>query len=264
MISHRLRSLFEPGALSCNFQPIVRASNPNDLYAVESLMRGPRGTPFEAPEVMFDYVRRKHAEAPVEHECIRIALCAVKDLPSWVAVTINVHTTTIARDDDFAASLVRTCGITGIEPSRIIIELVEYGSASTHPRFQRGIDKLRTVGVRMALDHFGARSSSSYQLLVDAIPSFLKIDPYLCHGVAHDGRRIAVMKSIVEMASELGADVIGAGVEARDDHHILRDLGVAYLQGPLFAGCLPRHPTSIVLAKSKGFANRGRGMNSTL
>lgn len=263
MISHRLRSLFEPGALSCNFQPIVRASKPSDVYAMDALIRGPRGTPFEAPEVMFDYVRRKHAEAPVEHECIRIMLCAAKDLPSWLAVAMNVHTSTIARDADFATSLARTCEVTGVQTSRIILELVEHESVSTHPRFQHALNSLRDVGMRLALDHFGARYSSSYQLLVDATPDFVKVDPYVCRGVAHDSRRVAIMKSIVEMANNLGADVIGTGVDTRDDYLALQDLGVGYVQGVLFAGALRLAPKCIVL-DSRKFENPGRGLNSAI
>lgn len=249
MTGNRLRSLFEPGALSCSFQPIVRAEKSSEVYGVEAIIRGPRGTAFEAPNVLFDYVRRKRAEAPIERECIRLVLSAVRELPSWVAITMNVHAATLARDSDFAPSLMRTCGINGIEPSRIVIEVVEPGAVSRQGVFPRAVDALRAVGVRIALDDFGG-GSASYRTVLDTRPDFLKIDPYICRGVARDARRVGVIKSVVEMANDLGTATVGLGIEGSDDHHVLRDLGVAYLQGPLFALPLPVDVASIVLAGS--------------
>lgn len=231
MTAHRLRTFLEPGALSCNFQPVVRAEKPNDVYAMEALIRGPRGTAFEAPHVLFDYVRRKRAEAPIERECIRTVLCAAKELPPLVAIKINVHTSTIARDSDFAASLVRTCGFTGVQPSRLIIGLVEHGSMWNRPGFLTRLERLRNVGVRLAIDDFGGACSTSYRMILDTRPDFLKLDSLLCQGVARDCRRRAMISSVVAMADGLGTAVIAVGIDNRDDHYVLRDLGVAYLQG---------------------------------
>ena len=55
--------LLEPGRLSVVFQPMFEVSTAiPQLFALECLTRGPRGTNAERPEVLFEYVRNKRAE----------------------------------------------------------------------------------------------------------------------------------------------------------------------------------------------------------
>ena len=82
-----------------------RASGAPQLYALECLIRGPRETNVERPVVLFDYVRRKRAEAAVDRACIETALAAAGHLPFCPRLSLNVHASTLGRDLGFPAFL---------------------------------------------------------------------------------------------------------------------------------------------------------------
>lgn len=61
-MSDTLTRLLEPGAMTPYGQAIVEVGPAGArIHSVEFLIRGPAGTPFEHPCVLFDYVRRKAA-----------------------------------------------------------------------------------------------------------------------------------------------------------------------------------------------------------
>ena len=69
--------------------------------SVEALIRGPRGTNFERADILFDYVRRKKAEAAVDQSCLAAICDAAKGLPSKVRINVNVHASTLGHNSGF-------------------------------------------------------------------------------------------------------------------------------------------------------------------
>jgi EAL domain-containing protein (putative c-di-GMP-specific phosphodiesterase class I) len=228
-----LETLMKPGAISTRFQPIVVAGEEGKIHAVECLTRGPQGTLFESPAVLFEYVRRKRAEVPVERECIRVALETLKTLPCSVAATLNVHASTLARDSEFVRDLARRSAMTGVGLDRIIIEIVEHSPAWNQPAFLGALQSLREIGVRIALDDIGL-GNSNYRMILDARPDYFKIDAYICRNASADHARLTIIKSIVQMAIELGGKVVAEGIENRSDYEVLVSSGVHFIQGYLF------------------------------
>ncbi|MGB7130665.1 MAG: hypothetical protein WBD59_07645, partial [Candidatus Sulfotelmatobacter sp.] len=61
-----LETILNPSSLSVLFQPIFQIQGGiKHVDSVEALIRGPRGTNFNRADILFDYVRRKKAEAAV-------------------------------------------------------------------------------------------------------------------------------------------------------------------------------------------------------
>lgn len=77
-----LDRILDPGQLSVVFQPIfdMGAESPR-LFGLECLIRGPRGTNAQRPAVLFEYVRRKRAEAATDRACVATALKEAGELP---------------------------------------------------------------------------------------------------------------------------------------------------------------------------------------
>src|SRR5207247_3075652 len=69
----------------------------SELYGFECLTRGPRGTNFESPDVLFDYVRLKRQEIVVDRACIAAGLRNLPHLDGQVRISINVHASTLGR-----------------------------------------------------------------------------------------------------------------------------------------------------------------------
>jgi EAL domain-containing protein (putative c-di-GMP-specific phosphodiesterase class I) len=85
-------------------------------------------------------------------------------------------------------------------------------------------------GIRVALDDFGTGYSNLQHMHL--LPfNTLKVDQSLARGMVDNARTRVLLGSIVEMASNLDADVVVEGIETEAELDVLRQLGVHYAQG---------------------------------
>src|SRR5690349_20921311 len=118
-----LARLEAPGALRVEFQPIVRlVGERTELYCLEALTRGPRGSRLESAEHLFDEVRRRGQEVAVDLLCIRAALGEARLLPGTPRVSLNVHGSTLS-DPRFVDELLATAAEHHIAPARLLLEI---------------------------------------------------------------------------------------------------------------------------------------------
>ena len=217
-------------ALSVRFQPIVFIHNGvKRIDSYEALVRGPRGTHFEQANLLFDYVRRKHAENVVDRRCITVICNAVKDLPVDWRININVHAATLEQNDSTADFFGRQIRSLGLHPDRFTLEIVEHSPAHNVPALISNIKALRSMGVRIALDDIGL-GNSNYAMILDCRPDYFKLDAFFVRGVSHDRDRAAVVKSLMFLAKKMKGMVVAEGANTTEDISKLAQLGVQYFQ----------------------------------
>lgn len=239
-----LDRVLEPSGLSMMFQPIVRAEGGVvSLFALEALARGPAGTNVERADVLFEYVRRKGREIEVDRACVRTALQAAAPLTGDPTISINVHATTLERDDNFTSFLAQTCSSYGIAMERLILEIVEQQKFWDPRRFFFAVHKVRAHGVRIAMDDIGL-GYSNFRMLIEVRPELFKIDRYFVSGCAEKPEGRAAIESIALLATRLGGLVIAEGIETSDDFETVESLGIDLMQGYFIAR--PRKPESFL------------------
>lgn len=227
------------GGLSVRFQPIVERRNDDwELRGVESLVRGPEGTNLEPAEILFDYVRRKRAEARVDRACVSAVFAEAPVLPKGVGISVNVHAATITRDPAFVDHLLSEAARAGIEGKQLTIEIVEHAPKWAGPELASALGAVREAGIRVALDDVGL-GQSNLRMVVDCRPDWLKVDGYFVRGAHSDGYRRAVLASVVTLAQSIGATVVAEGVEEEADLETALALGVTLFQGFLFSRAIP-------------------------
>jgi EAL domain-containing protein (putative c-di-GMP-specific phosphodiesterase class I) len=230
--------ILHPGALRAEFQPVVETDVdgvPTHYY--EGLVRGPRGTNVERPDVLFGYARRKHAEAEVDRVALRTVLQHAGGLPPG-AVGVNVHASTLATDLDFLPFLSDALVENGLTPERLVLELVEHGHAWDWNALKLNLDGLRSIGVRLALDDFGT-GQANYMMLMECRPDYLKVDRHFVHGCHADERRQAFLESLAGLGWRIGARVVAEGVEEAADLARVRAAGIGLAQGHLLGRPAP-------------------------
>jgi EAL domain-containing protein (putative c-di-GMP-specific phosphodiesterase class I) len=100
------------------------------------------------------------------------------------------------------------------------------------------LTRLRLRGFGLSLDDYGTGFSSMQQLA--RIPfTELKIDRSFVRGVHERDALRVMLRSAVEMASELGLVTVAEGVESRAELGILESCGCTLVQGWLFAKAMP-------------------------
>ena len=234
-----LDRILAPGGLRCYAQPIVRICGASCAVAgVECLSRGPRGTPFESPAVLFDYARRKAVECDVDRVAIATALASAQSLPGSLGIAVNVHASTLGRDARFVDFLVGVARQCEIELSRLTVEVVEHSPVWNATEFLHSLRLMRELKIRIALDDVGT-GQSNYRMILDAEPDCFKIDSYLVQTAHADYKRRSMLASIVQLARDLGSSVVAEGVESAADLESVLDLGITLIQGYIFSRPLP-------------------------
>ncbi len=231
--------ILAPGGLTPLYQPIVRTrGGAHWVHSYECLTRGPEGTNLRAADVLFEYVRRKRMETAVDRACIAAALAEGRRIPGAPELSLNVHATTIATDRGFSDFLARCAADAEISTSRLTVEIVEHSPALDERNFLDGLDRLRAIGVRIALDDVGL-GQSNYKMVLDASPDYLKIDRFFISHCDTEPRQRSIIQSIAELADRFGAQAIAEGVERREELEAVASYGIDLIQGYFFSQPLP-------------------------
>ncbi|HYN21368.1 MAG TPA: EAL domain-containing protein [Thermoanaerobaculia bacterium] len=245
--------ILQPNGLTTVFQPIFDARNgPLKLFSLEALTRGPRDTNIERSDILFEYVRRKRREAEVDMLSMAAALRMASSLPLLPSLSLNVHAVTLERERRLPLWLAEQCAEHGVPLDRLIIEIVEHAPPWSGPQFLENLDRLRSLGVRIALDDVGL-GQSNFRMMVDCRPELLKIDRYFVDGCHADPLRRAVLESISELACRLGARSVAEGIEDERDVATVTATGISLFQGYLFC-----RPCSAAALASKAFMATAR------
>ena len=117
--------------------------------------------------------------------------------------------------------------------SRIIMELLEDESVKDFDTIRYFIIKVKSQGVRIAIDDFGA-GYSNFERLLDYQPDIIKIDGCLIKNILIDDFSLDVVETIVAFAKKQNIKTVAEFVENADIYTLLTKLGVDYSQGYYF------------------------------
>ena len=119
------------------------------------------------------------------------------------------------------------------DTSRIVFELLEDESVKDFAVIKRFIQKVKKLGVMIAIDDFGA-GYSNFERLLEFEPDILKIDGSLIKNIANDVYSRNIVETIVSFAKKQNIITIAEFVENEEIFNILYNLGVDYSQGYYF------------------------------
>jgi len=119
------------------------------------------------------------------------------------------------------------------DASRIVFELLEDESVKDFEIIKQFIEKVKKLGVKIAIDDFGA-GYSNFERLLDYQPDILKIDGCLIKDLETNHYSLSVVKTIVSFAKEQNILIIAEYVENEAIYNILKNLGVDFSQGYYF------------------------------
>jgi blue light- and temperature-responsive anti-repressor len=117
---------------------------------------------------------------------------------------------------------------------RIVLEVLEGEIIHDNSRFAGLINQYRGLGLKVAIDDFGA-GYSGLNLLADFQPDQVKLDMKLIAGIERNGPRQAIVRAIAQICFDLGIDVIAEGIETEHEYRWLTSQGIYLFQGYLFA-----------------------------
>ena len=220
-----LSLLDREGSIKAQFQPLLdlRTARIAGFEALSRFGGAPSGD--RPPNVWFSQAHRAGLGPRLEAAALSMALSA-PGRPTAAFLSLNVSPSTLTSDEVRAAL--------PDDLSSVVIEITENELVTAAPSLHGILEELRGRGARIAVDDAGAGYAGFTQLL-RLRPDIIKLDRELCHGVAGDDYRAALVGSFVRFGRSIDALICAEGIETLADLRALADLDVTYGQGYVLA-----------------------------
>jgi diguanylate cyclase (GGDEF)-like protein len=234
-----LRRALADDDLVLHYQPIVDAGT-RSIVAAEALVRwnGSDGR-LRMPSEFIGVAEDSRIIVPLGTWVLN---AACRQAARWrsqgrdIVVALNVSPRQIAHPD-FVETLADALRTTGVLPGSIEIEITEAAIMANVESVIGTLEAVHAMGVRVAIDDFGAGYSSFAYLKRFKVGS-LKIDRTFVEGIEQSDN-LAIATAIVSVAHALRLPATAEGVETEAQARLLADLGCERLQGYLFGRPLP-------------------------
>ncbi|HJV98241.1 MAG TPA: EAL domain-containing protein [Arthrobacter sp.] len=162
----------------------------------------------------------------------------------WIAVNLSSRQ---LPDDRTLAAVERFLGGHAARADRLVLEIPEAALAGSPDGGLSVLNRLKALGVRIAVDGFGTRAPALGALA--ALPSDLwKIDAGHLAGRGPATSREAALVDLLGLARNLGVEVVAEGIESPGQLDLLRALGCLTGQGFLLARPGPAQMVEALLA----------------
>ena|GEM_PF-915706 len=160
----------------------------------------------------------------------------ISDRRHW-HLAVNISTRQF-RQPDFVNRVLEMVRDTGIDPSKLMLELTENVILVELGDTTAKMNTLKQVGVRFSLDDFGTGYSSLAYLARMPFDQ-LKIDRSFVQNIGVKPADEVIIQTIIAMADKLGIGVVAEGVETEAQRAFLEQHGCPVCQGYLFGKPVP-------------------------
>lgn len=227
----RIEHVLDTRALSMVFQPIVELAT-GKFVGIEALARF-SATPARPPDLWFAEAAAVGLNVELELLAVKLALAQLHRVPPQAYLAMNISPATLC-------SPAATELLERVANSRLVVELTEHSQVGDCEALRRAITRLRSQGVRIAVDDAGSAFASLRHIL-SVHPDIIKIDVAITRDIDTDSARRALAASLVTFGREIDATVVAEGIETREELETLRGLELSYGQGSYLA-CPDRLP----------------------
>ncbi len=228
----RLFELVLEGNIYSVYEPIVEVAS-RTVFGYEALARGPEGTDLHSPAALFATADEEDLLFQLDCLCRQSGMAGALDLPGGTKLFLNVRPTTI-HDPNFRPEvLCETLATCQLRPSDVVFEISEQESIGNFDIFREVRDHYRKLGFQIALDDTGV-GYSSLEAVMELSPDFIKMDRTFVSRIDEDPARQALLRALCSVADQIGAQIIGEGLDTLEELETLGRLGIRFGQGWLF------------------------------
>lgn len=159
-------------------------------------------------------------------------------------------------ESDFSEKVLSALRDADLPPGRLELEITETMAVADTDRVSEIMRPLRAMGVRLAIDDFGAGHSNLVTLTRLPFDVF-KIDQQFVSALHSDKQAPAIVDMILAMAQTMGLESVAEGVETPSQSDFLRRRNCTLAQGYLYSKPLPPDEFAQFLEDWKPFGEFG-------
>ncbi len=214
------------------FQPIVELPG-RRVIGAESLVRW--NHPDHGVLEPDEFLAESESSGLIREMDARLNAAAIAACASWGgALSVWVNTSAAGLDaprlvDGLAAGIERA----GLPADRVVVGVGESALSQDWPAARRRLVALRDVGVRVAVDGFGA-GHLPLAALDDGVFDVIKLDRGILDPARSAGRPGSLLQAATALGRTLGLDVVAQGIETEDQARRAAEAGCNLGQGYLF------------------------------
>jgi diguanylate cyclase (GGDEF)-like protein len=220
------------------FQPIVHAAT-GDVAFHEALLRVrlPDGSAV-APAALLPVAEKAGLVRLLDQRVMELALARLEAEPD-LRLSVNCSMNTVL-DPEWPDRLAAAVSLNPSIPQRLIVEITETCMIEDFETTKNLIAACKQLGVKVAMDDFGA-GHTSFRNLRDLAFDIVKIDGAFIQNIATSADDRFFVRTLIDLARHLSLKVVAEWVEDEATARILRDWGVEFFQGALY-GRAESHP----------------------
>lgn len=225
-----------PAGFSLAYQPVVALPGATPV-AVEALARwtAPNGADIQ-PDAFVAAAEAAGLGAQLDAMVLNLACSELESLGVDMALHVNIGAARLG-SLEFEQQVLRTLDRCGLTPNQLVLELTETVPVVDLADAAAQIARLNEIGIKVALDDFGAGYSSLTYL--HALPiQMIKLDRGLAVG-PELARIETLYRSVIRLCNSLGVAVIAEGIESPAQADTVYSAGCRLAQGHLFGRAAP-------------------------
>jgi diguanylate cyclase (GGDEF)-like protein len=236
-IEHDLRSAIANNELSLAYQPQAQVDT-GEVNGFEVLLRWTHPTRGKVPPSIFIPIAEDSGLILKIGEWVMREAC--HEAATWMrplTIAVNVSALQLT-SDGFVEFVQSTLSQTKLPPERLEIEITETALIRDPNRALQTLQKLKALGVNIAMDDFGTGYSSLSNLRAFPFDK-IKIDRSFIQAVHTNPQAAAIVRAVLGLGRGLGLPVIAEGVETSEELRFLGLEGCTEAQGYLFGRPAP-------------------------
>lgn len=210
------------------FQPIVDIAE-RRIVAQEALVRGLGGGTAASVLGRVEGGQRFGVEIAIARHALGRAVA----LGVGTDVHVNFSPGVLLHVPDALSAIAAVAEVEAFPLARLVLEVTEGERIDDPLRLRRVVEAARALGIRVAIDDFGA-GYNGLSLLAEVQPDIIKIDMTLTRGIDVHRVRRSIVAGILRMVEPMPLRVIAEGVESVGELGCLHGLGITEMQGFLF------------------------------
>jgi EAL domain-containing protein (putative c-di-GMP-specific phosphodiesterase class I)/GGDEF domain-containing protein len=232
-----LRKALAAHEFELKFQPILSLTT-NEIVSSEALIRWQKpGAGLVLPAEFIPLAEQTGLIVPIGEWVLKQACATAKDWPDEVHVAVNVSASQLAQPR-FGRSVMDALDESRLAPNRLEVEVSEKALQSDNAATVAALSELRGIGVRIALEDFGAGYSSLGSLQRFPV-DIIKIDPSFVRSATSDRQAHEIFGAIALLARGLAATTTVKGIETQEQLDLARETGCDTAQGYFVCPPLP-------------------------
>jgi diguanylate cyclase (GGDEF)-like protein len=246
-IEQALRKADFEQELTIRFQPLLHVET-RRIVAFEALSRWASPDLGDvSPDSFIPVAESGELIHAITRTALRKALRAARNWPRDIKLSFNISSRDLVSQRALT-QIMALIASSGFDPSRLDIEVTETALVADFERAAAAIAQLKTMGVNISLDDFGAGHSSLayiHRLPLDMI----KIDRSFIQEMHVNRIARDIVRSMIGLCANLKLDCVTEGVETQEQFDLLSGYGCTFVQGFLFGRPVPEDEVAGVIER---------------